>query len=143
MSKKSEMLEEARQAIKSNPSNRGIMLRIRMASGEIETICNPKATEKLNYIDQAYDDALKHKSNNKISIVGYEILANQEIPLTFGIAIDMAKIGNKVRRKAWEEGTVTYVDENKIYKRDKSERVTEWLPSQEDMFATDYEIYKG
>lgn len=143
MSKKSEMLEACRQAIKENPNNRGLLLRIKMPNGEIEVSCNPRASSKLDYIDQTYNDNLEHNNNNKIRIIGYEVMVNKDIPIGFGMVIDIAKAGHKIRRKTWEEGLVAYAEDNKFQTRNKSEVVKEWTPTQEDMFATDYEIVKG
>lgn len=51
-----------------------IKLSIHMPNGETETILNPSVENKVQYINNAYDDDLRLKANDKIFIIDYEIV---------------------------------------------------------------------
>lgn len=56
-------------------SNAKIVLAIKMPDGSTELIVNQNALDKLNYVEKAYNDDLKLKTNSNIEIVSYMFYA--------------------------------------------------------------------
>lgn len=54
-----------------------IKLSILMPTGEVEIIINPNIPNKIEYINQVYDDNLVH-SNGNIRIIDYCFVTNEE-----------------------------------------------------------------
>ncbi len=134
----------------------GITLFIKMPTGETEIISNPRAPEKMEYIDKTYNDNLAHSNCDKIQIENY-VFETLEETMDFGSAILNLKEGHKVARKGWngkgifielqvpdENSKMThpyiYIDTTglKTDNPDAPKDRVPWLASQTDMLAEDW-----
>lgn len=134
-----------------------ILLEIKMPTGEIETIINPNVEGKVSYINNTYDEDLRHKNCSQIQIQEYMFITKQTFD--FGWALCMLKDGFKVRRKGWngkgifielqrpdEYSKMThpyiFIDTTglKTNNPDAPKDRVPWLASQTDMLAEDWEV---
>lgn len=99
MTKKEEFLKEYEQACARD--NAGVTLFIHMPSGESEMIHNPNIHAKVEYIEKAYDDDLRLKSNPDIYIEEYIFHDPGEEVMDFGVALMNLKEGHRITRKGW------------------------------------------
>lgn len=106
MTRKEEFMK-AYEAVKDKALE-GITLLIRMPTGEIETILNPKVAEKVTYIDKTYNDDLVHANCDKIRIENYGFDFTDD-EMDFGTALMNLKAGHKVSRKGWN-GKGQYIE---------------------------------
>ncbi len=162
MTRKEEFMRDY-EAVKDKALE-GITLLIRMPTGEIETILNPKVAEKVAYIDKTYNDDLVHANCDKIQIenYGFDFMDDE---MDFGTALMNLKAGHKVSRKGWNgKGQYIELAQNISYQTGNAEHGTivncnhdaignkaiafvgtsgvqmGWLASQADMLAEDWVV---
>ena len=97
---KNELFEAYKALRDSGATFECITLFIKMPKGEVECIVNPEVDRKLVYIDGAYDDELKLKSNPEIQIEDF-VFSTQNDEFDFGGALELLKAGHKVARRGW------------------------------------------
>lgn len=97
---KNELFEAYKSLRDSGATLECITLFIKMPKGEVECIVNPEVDRKLVYIDGAYDDELKLKSNPEIQIEDF-VFSTENDEFDFGGALELLKAGHKVARRGW------------------------------------------
>lgn len=75
MTKKEELFK-AFEDFPLNKENKGIILFMQGVNLERELIANPEGQDKIDYIDNAYNDDLELINNTKIKINGYQFFNN-------------------------------------------------------------------
>ena len=141
-----------------------LSLKIKMPSGEIESIVNPNVCGKVKYINEAYDKDLRLKKNDLIRIVEFEFIKIEigvDFSMNFGEALEVLKRGQRVARKGWN-GKGIFIE---LQRPDENSKMTHpyifidttglqtdninapknrvpWLASQTDMLAEDWIIIK-
>lgn len=96
---KTALLEDLRGQMQEREAI-SITLVLSMPGGDVEVISNDNPEGKLSYLENAYDEALRHKGNPAIRIVDAALHFPRE-GLTFGEALEIAKAGGKIARKGW------------------------------------------
>lgn len=156
---KNELFEAYKALRDSGATFECITLFIKMPKGEVECIVNPEVDRKLVYIDGAYDDELKLKSNPEIQIEDF-VFSTQDDEFDFGGALELLKAGHKVARRGWN-GKEQYIELGTEFTYRRLDSVVEdavhqdigskaivfcgtrgrqvgWLASQSDMLAEDW-----
>ena len=141
-----------------------VSLSIHMTDGCIETIFNPKAHDKVKYIDKTYDEMLTHNSCKDIYIIHFEFMSNELPRFGFDAALKIMQLGKRLAREGWngKNQFVYYVPEGdyepctkvaaKYCANDKGKvpyrgyfaiktvdgSVVPWVASQTDLLARDW-----
>ena len=162
MTKKEQLIKDYEQL--KDKGIECIVLFIHMPTGETEVITNPRADEKIAYVNKTYDDNLVHENCEQIYIEDYAFSLKQDV-FDFGSAIANLKEGHKVARKGWNgKGMFVYyvpansykscteignsiADENGMVSyepyfaiRNVKGTVSTWVPSINDCLAEDWVV---